>query len=80
MLLPPSSVIAHYHCMITYSSENKLIAGLFERKACETDAQIQAFHFRPVPSRMHVPGCWSEPIEICQMLLNTAVTVHIGAA
>ena len=36
MLLPPSSVIAHYHCMIAYSSETKLIAGLFERQACET--------------------------------------------
>jgi len=80
MLLPPSSVIAHYHCMIAYSSENKLIAGLFERKACETDAQIQAFHFHTVPSRMHVPGCWRGPIEICQMLLNTTVTDQIRSA
>ena len=62
MVLPPSLVIAHYHCMIAYSSENKLIAGLFERKVCETDAQIQASHFRPAASRMHVPGRWREPI------------------
>ena len=66
--------------MIAYSIESKLRAGLFERKAFETDAQIQVFHFRPVPSRMHVPGCWREPIEICQTLLNTTVALQMRAA
>ena len=60
--------------------EDKLRAGLFERKTCETDAQIQACRCRQVPSRMHVSGCWREPIEMCQMLLNTTVTFQIRSA
>ena len=68
-----------YHCMIAYSIESRLRAGLFEREAFETDAQIQVFHSRPAPSRMHVPGCQREPIEICQTLLNTTVTLQMRA-
>ena len=53
---------------------------LCERQAFNTDVTIQAFQFLLVPSKMYVPICWREPIDICQMLFNTTVTSQMRAA